>query len=753
MATASHLPLVSRAIRQIGSLLKHHKQVGLVLIGLEDFASFREEYGSHTGDMALAGIGRMFRRRQFRLGCASSMLPSTLGGDDFLLFFPDYGDRNEMGSYLENLHREVEKEIASTCSSLGLPRRITVLMGCAEISQDPGRPPEVRVYEAVKEAALMAKSRLSPTDFLSREEIIAIIREGRVHAVYQPIVSLAHGYVLGYEALARGPSGSRFESPVALFVQAARHNMLFRLEALCRKRAIEGFRQFPQGQNLFLNVDPRIIRDPDFTSGITRKLIEEAGLSPKDIVFELTERSAILDNQVFREALAYYRRQGYAVAIDDAGSGYSSLQAIVELQPLYVKIDRSIIQNVYRDPAKKAMIRALVQVSRDLHCYTVAEGLEEQEELEFLLEVEVDYAQGYLFGKPAPTPPPPPEDILTRLRQKSRPITLLSARYSIRDLINPCTILSPDAQVEQALEVFSEEPRLRSIVVAGGRRRSDIRGLVMKDRLMSHLASRYGFALFGNKPIGNLVEQNVLMVNADTPVERLAHMIACRPEPLMNDDVLVFDDSSLLGTVTVRAVIERMAQIQIKDALAANPLTGLPGNLAIETTLKSRFEEGQDLTVLYVDLDNFKAYNDRYGFERGDQIILMTARVVSLSVKEAGNPSDVVGHIGGDDFIVLTSPDKAEAISRRIISQFDQQIAAYYDVADRSRGYIVTTNRSGQTEKYPIMSISIAVVPTPAGAKSHIRFAEVAAELKRYLKTMPGSKFMIDRRKRVSDAV
>lgn len=753
VAISFPLPLISKVIPHIRSLYKRHGRIGVVLFELEDFTSFREEHGSRAGDIALASIGRMFRTHRFCLGSSCSIFPSTLGGDDFLIFFPDCGDRNEIGPHLERLHREVSEEIARVCSSLKLPRQITVHMGYAEISGDFDRPAEVRVYEAVKEAALMAKSGLSPRDFLSREEILAIIKEGRIHAVYQPIVSLSDGHVLGYEALARGPLGSRFESPTALFTQAAQHNVLFKLEALCRRQAIEGSREFIRGRRLFLNVDPRVIHDPDFKSGITRNLIEEAGLSPKDIVLELTERSAIQDYKIFSEALVHYRRQGYALAIDDAGSGYPSLQAIMELQPLYVKIDRSIIQGIHNNPAKKAMARALVQVSRDLHCYTIAEGVEEPEELEYLLEIEVDYAQGYLIGKPAPTPPDPPADILARLKYKSRPTTALSARYSIKDLIGPCLILSPDAQIEEALQLFSQEPRLRSIVVAEGRQRHDIKGLIMREKLMGHLASRYGFALYGNKPVENLMEPNVLMVDANTPIERLAHMIARRPEPVMNDDVLVFANSSLLGSVTVRSVIERMAQIQIKDALAANPLTGLPGNLAIEATLKSRFEEGQDLAVLYIDLDNFKAYNDRYGFERGDEVILFTAHVISTSVKEEGNPSDIVGHIGGDDFIVLTTPDKAAIISRKIISLFDAQIPMYYDVIERSRGYIVTTNRLGQIEKYPIMSISVAVVTTPLGVKSHLRFGEIAAELKRYLKTIPGSKFMIDRRKYITDAV
>lgn len=419
MAAVSRLPLLGQVMPQVARLIRLHKRLGLVFIDLVDFTSFQEQHGSRAGDRVLAAMGRVLREQRFALGQTTGILPSTLGGDDFLLFFPDPGPRHALASQFRELHRLVQERLNEVTNGKRAGRTgppLRVHLGYAEVVPGPERRPEMCVYEAVKEAALMAKSGMDLADFLSRDEILTIIREERVHAVYQPIVSLRDASVLGYEALARGPADSRFASPLALFDMAARHLLLFRLEALCRKRAIEGARAFLHGQKLFLNVDPRVIQDPDFRAGTTRVLLEQAGLTPEDVVLELTERSAIGDYAGFREALAHYRRQGYTLAIDDVGSGYSSLQAIVELQPLYVKIDRSLTEGVHDHPAKRAMVRALTHLARELHCYTIAEGVEHLEELDFLVEAGADYAQGYLLGVPAAPPPSPPPRVLARLR-------------------------------------------------------------------------------------------------------------------------------------------------------------------------------------------------------------------------------------------------------------------------------------------------------------------------------------------------
>lgn len=185
-------------------------------------------------------------------------------------------------------------------------------------------------------------------------------------------------------------------------------------------------------------------------------------------------------------------------------------------------------------------------------------------------------------------------------------------------------------------------------------------------------------------------------------------------------------------------------------SLDANPLTRLPGNISIERELVRRLSDKSKFAVGYADLDNFKAFNDKYGFSIGDQVIFDTGRIISHAVTSF----DFVGHIGGDDFVFITLPDKADEICQKIVKTFDQIIPRYYDEKSRARGYIESETRSGETQSFPLMTISIAVVTNLSCEFTH--FAEIGtigAELKKYLKTIEGSNYLIDRRKTKSKMI
>lgn len=181
----------------------------------------------------------------------------------------------------------------------------------------------------------------------------------------------------------------------------------------------------------------------------------------------------------------------------------------------------------------------------------------------------------------------------------------------------------------------------------------------------------------------------------------------------------------------------------------ASPLTGLPGNRAIEENIASRIQSGEKFAVCYADLDDFKAYNDRYGFVAGSEVIKMTAQSILEALDKYGSESDFVGHIGGDDFIVVTEMERAPLISQELIRLFDSRIPSHYEPEERERGYIVSADRQGNVHHFPIMSISIAIVHNTYRELDHPgKVAQIAAELKKYVKNMSGSNFVFDRRRR-----
>ncbi|MCI0475883.1 MAG: response regulator [Anaerolineales bacterium] len=183
--------------------------------------------------------------------------------------------------------------------------------------------------------------------------------------------------------------------------------------------------------------------------------------------------------------------------------------------------------------------------------------------------------------------------------------------------------------------------------------------------------------------------------------------------------------------------------------LGANPLTILPGNIAIEHTLRQRLATTQPLAVLYIDLTNFKEYNDECGWLKGDEIIRMLARQIVDTVRKQGNPDDFIGHIGGDDFVVMSTPARAEPIAQMVITRFDVEIQLFYPAEVRARGYIETVDRRGNPFRAPIVSVAVAIVTNEQSQFHHPgQVAARAAELKKYVKSLPGSQYAFDRRRK-----
>ncbi len=202
-----------------------------------------------------------------------------------------------------------------------------------------------------------------------------------------------------------------------------------------------------------------------------------------------------------------------------------------------------------------------------------------------------------------------------------------------------------------------------------------------------------------------------------------------------------FGSQELLARV--RAKIRR-----VETDSSLSPLTRLPGNLAIEVELRARIDSGKSFSVLYLDLDSFKAFNDIYGFVHGDEAIQLVAGIAVDVVRRRGTAGDFVGHIGGDDFILVTVPDRGEEMAREIVATFDVEIRSLYNAQDLRQGYIETRDRRGTLNRFPIMTISIALLSNEDRPfESYAQVGEAAAELKRYAKSIGGSVFVKEKRK------
>lgn len=209
------------------------------------------------------------------------------------------------------------------------------------------------------------------------------------------------------------------------------------------------------------------------------------------------------------------------------------------------------------------------------------------------------------------------------------------------------------------------------------------------------------------------------------------------------DDYMVkpFEPAELLARA-------RMILRRTERDLEANPLTRLPGNISIINELQNRVEKKAPLAVGYVDLDKFKSYNDKYGFEHGDEVLRETARTIITAINECGNSDDFIGHIGGDDFVFITTPEKSDKVSQKIIAEFEKKVPEFYEPEDARKGYIIAHDRKGQLQQIPLLSISIGLVTNESRVITHVaQVSEIGAELKEAAKRLERSNYIKDKRK------
>ena len=209
------------------------------------------------------------------------------------------------------------------------------------------------------------------------------------------------------------------------------------------------------------------------------------------------------------------------------------------------------------------------------------------------------------------------------------------------------------------------------------------------------------------------------------------------------DDYLIKPPDPLDLRVRIEMAIKRS-----QHSFYANSLTGLPGGVMVEDTIKGKMESGEHFVTGHVDIDNFKSFNDKYGYLKGDRVIMQTAYMLTAAVRSWGNKDDFVGHIGGDDFVMITTPDKYNEICKNFICMFDTTVPFHYSEKDRGQNYVVSKDRTGKVRKIPLMSVTIALFMKNSSEEVHniLQLNDRIVEVKQYLKKIEGSKYMADRR-------
>jgi diguanylate cyclase (GGDEF)-like protein len=590
-------------------------------------------------------------------------------------------------------------------------------------------------------------SLLADESALSSAELtplfLDILQNNSVNALFQPIIDFNKQSIFGYESLIRGPSDSPLHNPMMLFDVARREGRLTDLDLLCRRTGIKGFKEKRLSGKLFLNTTPQGLLEPGHKTGLTLEFLQEIGLRPEHVVIELTEQYPMNDLRVMGKALSHYREMGFEIAIDDLGAGYSGLRRWSELRPEYVKIDRHFIQSIHSDSVKQSFVRSIVDIAKELNCKVIAEGIECREESQILMEMGITYGQGYFFARPEASPPYTLPEVL--FRYSDRRITrhqFQQNREGIADLLINAPYLNAIHALEDAYQLFVKDESITAIPIV-----DDLLspvGLIRRSKLLSTFSTQFGRSLHGAKSVQNFMDGSIVVVEKDWNIEQVSNLVTDNMQSQIEADFIIVEQGKYIGVGKVLGLLKKITDLQIRNARYANPLTLLPGNVPIYECLDQLTREQKNFSVAYCDIDNFKPYNDVYGYGEGDKVIKLIADILRC---EADAAEDFIGHVGGDDFIIIFSSADWTERCNRILNSFSSQMHDFYTDEDRSRGGIFSISREGDERFFPIMTLSIGVVtPNTSQFISHRDIAIMASQAKHNAKNILGNSLFIERR-------
>jgi len=562
---------------------------------------------------------------------------------------------------------------------------------------------------------------------------------------FQPILDLRQGRVYGYEALTRGPAGSPFEAPTALFELARSRGRRAELELLAVQCAVERFAALGVPGTLFVNFSPAVLAERREDPQRLLELARRHGLPAKRIVIELSENGAITDaSPAWRELLAC-RAVGFGIAIDDLGEGFASLRLWSELRPEYVKMDKHFVKDVHRDAIKLQMAKAIQQIAHVAGAKVVAEGIEGELDFQTVRDLGILYGQGNLIGAPRAAAASDAAEVWSRLAKgplSAFPMPGASVnRVTARRLMREVAPVRPSTENDQVYARFDEDPELQAIpVVEDGLPK----GMINRTTLVDRFSRPYRRELYGKRSCERFMDRQPLVVDIDTSIQDLSYLVTDGQKRALTDGFIVVENGRYLGVGGARELMREITEMQIAAARYANPLTLLPGNVPIAEHVARLLSQGCAFASCYCDLDGFKPFNDVFGYQRGDEAIQLTARLLAA----AAHPElDFVGHVGGDDFVLILQSVDWEARCREILARFERGAAVLFEAEDLARGGYLAEDRLGQSKMFPLLTLSIgAVYVQPGGFSSHSEVAAAATHAKQLAKRQAGNSLFVERR-------
>lgn len=529
---------------------------------------------------------------------------------------------------------------------------------------------------------------------------------------FQPIIYSHSGKIYAVEALLRNVNEiPGLMSIDDLFDLAFNDDYLYELDLQLREKAISKFAKIKQSNlKLFYNLDNRIIYNKNYSQGNTAKILKKYNLNKDSICFELSEKGTAIEQNALSTMLQRYKESGYKIAIDDFGIGVSGLKLLYFSEAHIIKLDRFFITNIDQDSKKKLFCSSIIEMAHIMGMQVIAEGIETAKEFYTCKDIGADFIQGYLVQKPTTN-----IDKIEKIYNNICSLISEDKRASQKNFIDEKFIenilpLNVNTSLYDLFLHFKENTKSHFVPITD--EFGNFLGIIYESDIKKISYSQYGLSLAQNKTFSSTLLKYIkpaLSVEISWGIDKILEIYNLNS----NNSLGIFITSSdkYIGFINLNSLLTLSYKRNIEIATNQNPLTKLPGNNQIEKFIDKSFKKNQkDIThIIYFDFNDFKPFNDIYGFRQGDRAILIFSELLQKRY-----PKDsFIAHIGGDDFFVgLKNKDKEDVfeLTSNVQDEFRNSAKNIYSKEDKKNGFIISKDRFNEKRRFELLSVSAAII-------------------------------------------
>lgn len=551
----------------------------------------------------------------------------------------------------------------------------------------------------------------------------------KLEYAFQPIVNTHTGKTFAVEALVRGHQSLGFQSIPELFDSFFEKKILYKVDLELRKKAIKKFQNIQFDTiKLFYNIDNRLLYMPDFRAGNSLEILKELNFKQSRLCYEITENGTIQDKHIINKILNNYKSHGFNIAIDDFGTGISGLELLYLSDANYIKLDRFFIRNINKDSRKKLFCSSIVDMAHIMGIQVIAEGIETTEEYYTCKDINVDYIQGFLIARPNLK--------TTKIQETYANIPSLfqndkrnqSSNLIDKNYIENIEPLNINSSLHQLFVYFKEFPNNTFAPIVN--EYNALLGVIYEVDIKKLSYSQYGLALAQNESFKSRMSSYVktsLSIEISWGIDKTLEMFNLKGDE--SKGIFITKNGKYKGFINVNNLLSLSFKRNLEIAQNQNPLTKLPGNKQIDVFLQDSFKKETYSHIVYFDFNDFKPFNDSYGFRLGDRAILIFSELLQKTLPK----STFIAHIGGDDFFIGFQNKDYEFVYNlinNIQNNFKESVSSLYNEEDIKKGFITAKDRFGITRKFKLLSVCAAII-TITNKSSQKNFDKIIGKIKK----------------------